>query len=85
MRHDGRRARGWLLEILISVLCLAVAGCGRDAATPSTAAKPATVTAPVKEAQLTTVTLTEDAERRLAVKTEPANERARAPYPDGWR
>jgi RND family efflux transporter MFP subunit len=53
-----------------------VAGCGGESSTPSTTAKPATVTAPVKEAQLTTVTLTEDAERRLAVKTEAAAERA---------
>ena len=40
------------------------------------AAKPATVTAPVKEAQLTTVTLSEDAEQRLAIKTESVEQRA---------
>ena len=40
------------------------------------AAKPATVTAPVKEAQLTTVTLSEDAERRLAIKMETVAQRA---------
>ena len=53
---------------VIWILCLTIAGCGRDESAP--AAKPATVTSPVKEAQLTTVTLSEDAERRLAVKTE---------------
>ena len=34
------------------------------------------MTAPVKEAQLTTVTLSEDAERRLAIKTETVAQRA---------
>ena len=62
-------------RVLISTLCLVVAGCGRETPPPA-AAKPATVTSPVKEAQLTTVTLTEDAERRLAVKTEPVVQRA---------
>ena len=34
------------------------------------------MTSPVKEAQLTTVTLSEEAERRLAVKTEATEQRA---------
>ena len=63
-------------RVLISMLCLAIAGCGGDAPPPAPAAKPATVTAPVKEAQLTTVTLSEEAERRLAIKTETVAQRA---------
>ena len=63
-------------RVLISMLCLAIAGCGGDAPPAASAAKPATVTAPVKEAQLTTVTLSEDAERRLAIKMETVAQRA---------
>ena len=63
-------------RVLISILCMAVAGCGGDAPPAQSAAKPATVTAPVKEAQLTTVTLSEDAERRLAIKMETVAQRA---------
>ena len=63
-------------RVLISMLCLAIAGCGGDAPPAQSAAKPATVTAPVKEAQLTTVTLSEDAERRLAIKMETVAQRA---------
>ena len=63
-------------RVLISMLCLAIAGCGGDAPPAEPAAKPATVTAPVKEAQLTTVTLSEEAERRLAIKTEAVAQRA---------
>ena len=63
-------------RVLISMLCLAIAGCGGDAPPAESAAKPATVTAPVKEAQLTTVTLSEDAERRLAIKMETVAQRA---------
>ena len=63
-------------RVLISMLCLAIAGCGGDVPPAQSAAKPATVTAPVKEAQLTTVTLSEDAERRLAIKMETVAQRA---------
>ena len=63
-------------RVLISMLCLAIAGCGGDAPPAEPAAKPATVAAPVKEAQLTTVTLSEDAEKRLAIKTEAVAQRA---------
>jgi membrane fusion protein, heavy metal efflux system len=51
-----------------------LAGCGGDEA-PAAPAKPASVTAPVKEAQLTTVTLTPEAEKRLAVVTVPVERR----------
>jgi RND family efflux transporter MFP subunit len=51
-----------------------LAGCGGDEA-PAVPAKPASVNAPVKEAQLTTVTLTPEAEKRLAVVTEPVERR----------
>ncbi len=57
-------------------LCLAVTGCGSDAPPAAPPAKAATVASPVKENQLTTVTLTEDAERRLAIKTESVARRA---------
>jgi len=60
----------------ISMLCLAIAGCGGDVPPPEPAAKPATVAAPVKEVQLTTVTLSEEAEKRLAIKTEMVAQRA---------
>jgi cobalt-zinc-cadmium efflux system membrane fusion protein len=63
-------------RVLISMLCLAIGGCGGDAPPTEPAAKPAIVAAPVKEAQLTTVTLSEDAEKRLAIKTEAVAQRA---------
>jgi len=63
-------------RVLISMLCLAIAGCGGDAPPSEPAPKPATVAAPVKEAQLTTVTLSEEAEKRLAIKTEEVAQRA---------
>ena len=72
-------------RVLISMLCLAIAGCGGDAPPAQSAAKPATVTAPVKEAQLTTVTLSEDAERRLAIKTGDGRATRRAAHPDDRR
>ena len=63
-------------KVLLSMLCVSLAGCGREGPTADPIAKPATVAAPVKEAQLTTVTLSEDAERRLAIKTESVTRRA---------
>lgn len=63
-------------RVLISMWCVVIAGCGGDAPPAKSAARPATVTAPVKEAQLTTVTLSEDAERRLAIKMETVAQRA---------
>ena len=63
-------------RVAISILCLTIAGCGRDQPPAPPAAKAATVASPVKEAQLTTVTLSEEAERRLAVKTELVEQRA---------
>ena len=63
-------------RVVILMLCLATAGCGGDAPQTEPSAKPATVAAPVKEAELTTVTLSEDAEKRLAIKTEAVAQRA---------
>jgi RND family efflux transporter MFP subunit len=62
--------------MLSAAVCLALAGCGTEAPPAATPAKAATVTAPVKEAQLTTVTLTPDAERRLAIVTVAVEQRA---------
>jgi cobalt-zinc-cadmium efflux system membrane fusion protein len=54
-----------------------IAACGRTpAANP--APKQATVTVPVKEAQLTTVTLTADAEKRLGIATAAVERKALA-------
>jgi membrane fusion protein, heavy metal efflux system len=56
--------------VVIPALGALLAGCGgEEAPAAAPAAKPASVTAPVKEAQLTTVTLTPEAEKRLAVMT----------------
>ena len=63
-------------RIVVSIVCLGIAGCRGSQPTPASTEKPASVTAPVKEAQLTTVTLSEDAERRLAIKTDVVAERA---------
>ena len=65
-----------MARVLISTLCLAIAGCGGDAPPEKPAAKAATVAAPVKESQLTTVTLSEDAEKRLAIKAETIEQRS---------
>ena len=62
---------GFRSRIFITcVLAVVGLGCRGDAAEePKTVEKPATVTAPVKEADLTTVKLTADAEKRLAIVT----------------
>lgn len=54
----------------IGVCCVlaALVACEQKPAAPA-AAKPATVTAPVKEAELTTIKLTPDAEKRLGITT----------------
>jgi RND family efflux transporter MFP subunit len=65
-----------LVAVLSAVAAFAAsAGCDRKP-TASAPPKPAAVTAPVKEAELTTVRLTEDAERRLGIVTVPAERRA---------
>ena len=61
-------------RLALPLVCLATAGCGGDTTAPA-ATKAAVVTSPVKESQLTTVTLSPDAERRLAIKTETVEER----------
>ncbi|MGH9384854.1 MAG: hypothetical protein ACRD2N_11265, partial [Vicinamibacterales bacterium] len=49
--------------------------CGSGTPPAATTSKPATVTAPVKEAELTTVTLTVEAEKRLAVVAVPVEQK----------
>jgi RND family efflux transporter MFP subunit len=61
---------------LVHTLGALLAGCGGDESpAPASTAKAASVTAPVKEAQLTTVTLTPEAEKRLAIMTAPVERR----------
>ena len=60
---------------LILALGPLLAGCGGDEAPAAPPTKPASVTAPVKESELTTVTLTPEAEKRLAVMTAPVERR----------
>ena len=80
---------GWYhcVRVSRSYLCCAhwrqAAAATRLPAAPP--AKPATVTAPVKEAQLTTVTLTPDAEKRLAVVTAPVERTHGAADAHAWR
>ena len=63
MRLDSRQ-----MIVALATVLVTIAGCDRKpAAAPPP--KPATVAAPVKEAQLTTVTLTPDAEKRLGIVT----------------
>jgi cobalt-zinc-cadmium efflux system membrane fusion protein len=54
--------------------CIAIAGCSRQPAAAAPA-RAATVAAPVKEAALTTITLSPDAEARLAIITVPVERR----------
>jgi RND family efflux transporter MFP subunit len=54
--------------VLVLAGGIAASGCDRQAPAPA-AAKPASVTAPVKEADLTSITLTADAEKRLGIVT----------------
>lgn len=59
----------WLLRIGVASCAWALAaGCG-GSAEPAKTAAPATVSAPVKEADLSTVTLTPEAEKRLGIVT----------------
>lgn len=62
---------------LVTVLLSAglAASCGGGPAPPAAAPKPASVTAPVKEGQLTTVTLSDDARKRLQLKTVAVEQR----------
>ena len=53
---------------LCLVIVLAAVGCNRSAPTAGNAS-PAKVQAPVKEAELTTITLTPEAEKRLGIET----------------
>jgi hypothetical protein len=62
--------------IVLGLILVLSASCSRGAPSPAATTKPATVTAPVKEAQLTSVTLSEAAEKRLAVKTVEVANRA---------
>lgn len=55
-------------RVIVCAIAVVFASCGRDTQTGS-APRPATVTAPVKEAALTSITLTADAERRLGLVT----------------
>jgi RND family efflux transporter MFP subunit len=55
--------------VLLVLASTALVSCGRESAPKAAAAKPATVANPVKEAALTTVTLTPEAEQRLAIMT----------------
>lgn len=59
-------ARGRLGMVLLVGLAV---GCSRSSAPPSKPPPPATVAHPVSETQLNTVTLTEEAERRLGLQT----------------
>ena len=55
---------------LCSALLVAAFGCSREKAVPATAAPPAKVDHPVQEADLSTVTLTPEAEKRLGIQVE---------------
>ena len=66
-------SRAW--RAFLAALCLGAGACGDDAAPAAPATKPASVNAPVKEAELTTVRLTADAEKRLAIVTAPVERR----------
>jgi RND family efflux transporter MFP subunit len=50
-------------------------GCGGEETPPKPGEKPATVSAPKKEAELTTVTLSADAENRLGIVTAPVEQK----------
>ena len=54
--------------VLFSLSALAVAGCNRSSPAASHA-PPAKVESPVKETELTTITLTPEAEKRLGIET----------------
>lgn len=56
------------MRIVVWCALAAAAACDKKPAAPA-AVKPATVTAPVKEAELTTITLTPEAEKRLGITT----------------
>jgi cobalt-zinc-cadmium efflux system membrane fusion protein len=55
-------------RLTVAAIAIVLVGCSREPA-PQASPKQATVTAPVKEAQLTTVTLTAEAEKRLGIVT----------------
>ena len=62
-------------SIIVATMSLAVVACGDGKPATKSGEKPATVSAPKKETELTTVTLTTDAEKRLGVVTAPVEQR----------
>lgn len=67
-RHRGPR-------ICLIVVSSLVAACGRDTPPPASTTAAAKVTAPVPEASLTTIKLTDEAQKRLGIETAPAEHR----------
>lgn len=61
--------------VLSACVLFGVTACDGKSSPPPAAAKPASVTAPVKEAELTSVKLTADAEKRLGIVTVAAEQR----------
>ena len=61
------RSARWLFVLLSSSAAIGAAACGSGSAPKAT--PPAKVANPVKEADLTTITLTPEAERRLGIET----------------
>jgi RND family efflux transporter MFP subunit len=62
-------------RIVCVVAAVLVASCGRDAPPPASTTPAAKVTAPVPEASLTTIKLTDDAQKRLGIETVAAEHR----------
>ena len=71
------RRPGAMRRRLLPLLCLpfAMAACGGESAAPAPSPKAATVTTPVTEASLTTITLTPEAVTRLGIETAAVEER----------
>lgn len=68
MRVDSRRRSFARVAAACACILAPLAACDGKPAAPA-ASKPATVTSPVKETELATITLTPDAEKRLAIVT----------------
>lgn len=65
-----------LVLFTIAGALLVLPACATDEAADTKAAPPARIEAPVKETELTTVTLTPEAEARLGIKTVPVERKA---------
>ena len=72
---DRRPSAALILLLFLAAFVIGSAACGKSGAPAAKAAAPAKIDNPVKEASLTSITLTAEAEKRLGLATAPVEKR----------